>query len=88
MTTFNAYLQQYSCPPELRAEISKGPVPMIEYDGHAEVLAESLEALKAMKEDEFYIKTVAPDELKFLDATRAVQSIGYETIWVDEAKKG
>jgi len=62
-------------------------LPFSQFDGAAEVWAETYDDLIAVFTNEEYLKIVVPDEQTFLKREEALMFVGYEVPrWVDGRK--
>jgi len=56
------------------------------FDGCVEVLVPNLECIAKAWKDPYYKEVVAPDEAKFIDMSRIVQTVGYEEVFIEDGK--
>lgn len=62
--------------------LASAGVPTAPFDGGAEFWGDSVEKVMAVFQDPEYLSVVVPDELKFIDKSKAVMMIGHgETKW-------
>ncbi|KAH6673037.1 EthD domain-containing protein [Halenospora varia] len=68
-TTFTSKVRRYNqvhTSPELKAQAQNLGMPVVDYDGIAEVWVDTMEDWKAIVSDEEFIKFIAADELHFI----------------------
>ncbi|EED11985.1 conserved hypothetical protein [Talaromyces stipitatus ATCC 10500] len=58
----------------------------LDFDGHAEILVDSLDIIKALQEDPYYKAVIEPDESNLIDFQSVRHIIGYEEVWVLDGK--
>lgn len=59
---------------------------LADFDGHAEVVMESVDVLKALFADKFFSAFAAPDQEAITDMSSIRHRFGYEEIWVKDGK--